>query len=90
MICGQTTPELQGFIATGEDQGQYKAVPTLRNTISGAEVRMVTVLDPETDETGKIAGVEAGADPGSRKVRLTFADGTVTEFTEPPLPEDRG
>lgn len=90
VVCGQTAPELQGFIATGEDQGQYKAVPTLRNTISGAEVRMVTVLDPETDETGKIAGVEAGADPGSRKVRLTFADGTATEFTEPPLPEDRG
>ena len=46
VVCGQETPEGRGFVATGTQQGMYRAVPCVQVKAAAQNLRMVTVIVP--------------------------------------------
>ena len=80
-VCGQETPEWQGFCAEKSLQGKYQAIPCVINTHRSGTARFVTVIDPEKKAPDQVAAVDAGG-ADSRSVRILFRDGTERTLTE--------
>ena len=62
VVRGQMEPYVQGYVATGQAQGQYKEVDCLTLAKRGKEVRLVTVLDilDTTSPAVESASLEGG------------------------------
>ena len=65
VVKGSMNP-VAGYIATGKEQGMYKAVDELQYRVSASSCRLVTVIG----FSGDIAGVEATGSVGSDDVLL--------------------
>ena len=84
ILCGQTHPEWQGYIATSAEQGMYRPVNCLSAKTRGKDLRIVTafLLAPE-----KAYGLtlRADADPASQEIDLANLDGQIWRFRESDL-----
>ena len=70
IITGQTEPFIQGYVALGQAQGDYKSVDCLILSTEGKEKRVVTVLDC-LDGSPTVSGARLD---GGRLI-LSMADG---------------
>ena len=59
IIRGQTDPEIQGFIATGQAQGSYKEVDCLSITSEGTESIVISVFQPKEERVCSVKGISA-------------------------------
>ena len=59
IIRGQTDPEIQGFIATGQAQGSYKEVDCLSITSEGTESIVISVFQPKEERVCAVKGITA-------------------------------
>lgn len=80
IVCGQETPQWQGFRSTGGNQGDYVPVPTVQQRVKGSAIRMVTVFYP--GEARHILRVEASGDCDATQIRLCMRDGRSLIFDE--------
>ena len=75
VVTGQESPQWQGWIAIGQRQGQYRAVPCLINQIQGTSTRSVTVLVPHDSQLPTIHHIEASSDIKETGLLLVWSDG---------------
>lgn len=81
VICGQETPEWQGFVATGSIQGSYRTVNCISVKAKGSNLRMVTILYPHHGEN-PVLEICAGNDPGDEIIQLRLKNGQCLEYHE--------
>lgn len=80
IICGQETPEWQGYYAYGGNQGEYVAAPTISQKVRGSDIRMVTVFCP--GQSHPICSVKASDQIQETGIELTLKDGRVCRLDE--------
>lgn len=72
VVCGQEDP-WQGFIATGTEQGMYRAVPCVMTNAKAANIRQVTVIAPARGVP--LQEVLADTEESATTMTLVWADG---------------
>lgn len=77
VIRGRETPNWQGFIATGTEQGMYREVNCISVRIPGSSVRVITVLYPHGAGETTVSRVTAGENIDDGDVEITFSDGST-------------
>lgn len=82
VISGQESPEWQGFVATGTEQGMYRPVNCVSAIAKGKNLRIVTALYPHLDKERRIICVKAEEDPTSQQISVALEDGSWVTYNE--------
>lgn len=85
VICGRETPQWQGFIATGTEQGLYREVNCISVRKQGDNMRVVTVLYPHGAGETTVCRVAAGENIEDGNVEIAFTDGSTYSCQETEL-----
>lgn len=84
VICGQESPEWQGFISMGQGQGSYRPVNCITVQNEGANLRMVTILYPHQGEH-PVLKIQAGSEISDDSIIIHLKDGSCLSYGESDL-----
>lgn len=82
VINGQETPEWQGFVSTGLQQGMFRPVNCVSAVTKGKNLRVVTVLYPHLGEQKRIICVKAEENLDSQWISVGLNDGSWITYNE--------
>ena len=84
ILCGQTHPEWQGYIATSAEQGMYRPVNCLSAKIRGKNLRIVTAFFPQP-ANNSVTALRAEEAPADQTIDLIQKNGDIWHFKESEL-----
>lgn len=82
VVCGEEKPQMQGFVATGFEQGMYRPVNCVKSLFEGGDIRIVTVLYPKVQNIPQIIEVEAGESLEDNEILIKTSNGTQIIYNE--------
>ncbi|RRD94773.1 hypothetical protein EII17_06020 [Clostridiales bacterium COT073_COT-073] len=85
IICGQTEPEWQGYIATGTAQGMYRPVPCISAQTTGNSKMIVSILSPNKPNVCKASWAEADDD----LITIHFSNNSKLCLSEEEMKSDK-